>query len=206
MNHAIDVVPEAWWALGDTDSFYPGDLPDEWRLTYFANQFGAALVPESAWGGRSAAALADWRADVHLGFRFFLECGPETNRGALACAADALGPALVAFVQAPQREPSTEPDGEPDWGPDRGPVTKPLRAQSRLRTEASIPASRLLAPDARRNLGSALRCPRQLNGDLRGARDWLGQLAEKPRLVILDRPTASELEAWRHLVVLMGLG
>jgi len=194
MSQDIDIVPEGWWTLGDADAFYPDDLPDEWRLAYFANQFRAVLVPRSAWQARPAFDFAEWRSDVHTGFRFFFECRPAIDSKSMRIAATALGPALAAFLPGPSpsrlRAPLREPVGEP--------ATKPA-------PETTL-ASRLLAPDASHELGLALRCPRRLNADPRGARAWLNGLAEKPRLVILDRPAASDLEAWGNLVMLMGLG
>ena len=31
------------------DVFYPDDIPEEWRLGFFANEFNALLVPWSQW-------------------------------------------------------------------------------------------------------------------------------------------------------------
>lgn len=202
MSKGIDIVPEGWWALGDADAFYPDDLPDEWRLAYFANQFRAVLVPRSAWQVRPAFDCADWRSDVHAAFRFFLECRPAIDGHSMTLAAKALGPALAAFVPGPNQ--NLHPDLHPDLP--RARLRKQARESATKPAPETTLASRLLAPDAGQELGLALRCPRRLNADLRGARAWLNGLAEKPRLVILDRPAASELEAWGNLVMLMGLG
>jgi len=198
IDPSLDVVPEGWWALGDAAAFYPEDLPDDWRLAYFANQFRAVLVPRAAWQAQPALDCAAWRSDVHTGFRFFLECQPAIDSQSMTLAANALGPALGAFVVAPNpglfTAPLAPPLREPLWEP----ATKPA-PQTTL-------ATRLLAAGADQDLGLALHCPSQLNADPRGARAWLNGFKEKPRLVILDRPTASDLEAWSNLVILLGLG
>jgi len=111
----------------------------------------------------------------------------------MTLAANALGPALGAFVV------------DPNWV-FRAPLTPPLREPATKLAPKTTLATRLLAAGADQDLGLALRCPRQLNADPRGARAWLNGLTEKPRLVILDRPTASDLEAWNNLVILLGLG
>lgn len=53
--------------------FYPEDLPDDWRLSYYANAFRAVLVPAERLGEASAGEMAQWGEDVPEGFRFFLE-------------------------------------------------------------------------------------------------------------------------------------
>jgi len=62
------------------DSFYPDDLPPEWRLSYYANEFNAVLASSDLWGAADAELIASWADDVHDGFRFFLElpAGAET--------------------------------------------------------------------------------------------------------------------------------
>jgi len=53
--------------------FYPEDLPDDWRLSYYANAFRAVLVPAERLGEASAGEVAQWGEDVPQGFRFFIE-------------------------------------------------------------------------------------------------------------------------------------
>jgi hypothetical protein len=180
MSATIDVVPEGWTALADADVFYPEDLPDDWRLTYFANAFKSVLVPSAAWASAADETLRAWRADVHPGFRFYLDRPSPLDRAQCARAAASLGPALAAFVAG---------EGVTDSAQD---------------AELLV----LGSGDGRR-FGVAARCPMPLNGDLRAARDWLrGRVehAQPLRLVILQRPTASQLAAWHDLLQLMGLG
>jgi len=61
-------------------SLYPDDLPPEWRLSYYANEFNAVLAPADLWGAADAGLIASWADDVHDDFRFFLElpAGAET--------------------------------------------------------------------------------------------------------------------------------
>ena len=176
MQSLMECVPEGWWSLADADTFYPDDLPEDWRLTYFANAFPAVLVPAALWQERSVHELSDWRADVHAGFRFFLDCPATSDQHARMRAAAALGPALAAFVM-----------DQPKHVP---------RDCRNLRW--------LLAPQATEPEGIALLAPRPLNTDLRSARGWLDALPHRHCLVILDTPTASELDAWQQLIALMG--
>jgi hypothetical protein len=183
MPTSIDVVSQGWWGLADADSFYPDDLPQEWQLTYFANVFPAVLVPGPLWQQRSESELADWHADVHAGFRFYLELTSSTDDRARSRATAALGPALIAFVaEAP------EPRGA---------------------EQVADQARALIAPHTGHRIGAARHCPCHLNDNPRSARRWLDAQAEPPRpeplgLVILDRPRLTELEAWQNLLMLLG--
>lgn len=55
--------------------------------------------------------------------------------------------------------------------------------------------------------GQALRCPAPLLSDLRGAARWLRQVAvpASATLVILSRPTSTQLADWRELPALLGM-
>lgn len=176
MKHSIDCVPGGWWTLRDAADFYPQDLPGEWRLTYFANAFPAVLVPASAWQRSSLSELADWRAAVHLRFRFYLECPEPFADRPLARAVAAFGSAVAGFVQTSAR---------------RVPGDHSLRHE-------------LLKPGTNEPAGGVAHAPRPLNADLRAARHWLDALPEDSRLVVLDGPSAVELEHWHTLIRLLG--
>ncbi len=47
------------------DSFYPESLPEEWRLTYYANEFPCVLLPAAL-----ASDIGRWQEDTHETFRF----------------------------------------------------------------------------------------------------------------------------------------
>lgn len=54
-------------------TFYPDDLPAEWRLSYYAHFFGCVLVPAATWREAGAGGAGAWVADTPSGFRFLLE-------------------------------------------------------------------------------------------------------------------------------------
>lgn len=64
--------------------FYPDDLPPEWRLAYYANEFHAVVVPAQRWQHADAAEARRWAADCGPAFRFFFEPAPA---GAIPAAA-----------------------------------------------------------------------------------------------------------------------
>lgn len=53
--------------------FYPDDLPSDWRLIYYANEFSTVLVPEDRFAAASNEELEEWAEEVPEGFRFFVE-------------------------------------------------------------------------------------------------------------------------------------
>lgn len=73
MGAGLLVGAEAWEHPGWDGLFYPDDLPPEWRLTYYANEFPLVLLPAAAWCSTQPTALEDWRDDVPERFRFVLD-------------------------------------------------------------------------------------------------------------------------------------
>lgn len=66
------VGARGWDHDGWQDAFYPADLPPDWRLTYYANEYATVLVPAASW--QSAAADPDaWVHDTPDTFCFVLE-------------------------------------------------------------------------------------------------------------------------------------
>jgi len=53
--------------------FYPDDLPEDWQLSYYANEFSVVLVPEARWSAKDLD-LQEWSDEVPGNFRFYLQC------------------------------------------------------------------------------------------------------------------------------------
>ena len=67
------------------DTFYPSDMPHEWRLTYYNTQFHCVFLAAPDWRRAGDDAYAAWAADVHDQFVFLLEDAlPEDLPQALA--------------------------------------------------------------------------------------------------------------------------
>ena len=60
-----------WAEFARDDSFYPEDMPAEWRLSYFANEFESACLDLSA-SGLSAALLGESLEDLAENFELSL--------------------------------------------------------------------------------------------------------------------------------------
>jgi len=66
-------------------SFYPHDLPEDWRLSYYANEFSTVLLPASVMCCNEQT-LESWADDVGEAFRFYAlqEAGTAVNERALS--------------------------------------------------------------------------------------------------------------------------
>jgi len=176
---AVTIVPADWCSLADAASYYPHDLPEDWRLGYFANEHAGVYVPRAVWGRATAEMLRSWREDVHGRFGFFLEWPSDaaaTDAG-VASASAVLRDNLVAWVR---------------WS------ATPAEPGALLATAAP-------GKEAHR-VGQALHCPPALLDDPRGAADWLRRsvAAASATLAVLPRPGSAQLTQWRQLAALLG--
>lgn len=86
---------EAWVAQG----FYPDDLPEDWRLPYYANEFRAVLVPDEVWRAANEDVIQTWLDDAPEAFQFFLELADVSgNVQPVISVARALGHRLGGFL------------------------------------------------------------------------------------------------------------
>lgn len=68
----LDIAAYGW--LGpEWKELYPDDLPPEWRLDYYGNEFSAIIVPASDWQAVSIDEATHWLEEAPQGFRFFWE-------------------------------------------------------------------------------------------------------------------------------------
>ena len=70
-DNAIRVGACGWDQSHWQGTFFPDDLPDDWRLTYYANEFSAVLVPENEWCA-AGVDFEQWADDVPDDFKFYL--------------------------------------------------------------------------------------------------------------------------------------
>jgi len=68
----LQIGTYGWLHESWSGSYYPEDLPEEWRLDYFSNVFKTALVPMSEWTLWSSDELEEIAESVEDGFNLFL--------------------------------------------------------------------------------------------------------------------------------------
>ena len=69
----IIVAVRGWSHPSWNGSFYPDDLPEDWQLSYYGNEFNAVVVPASGWVGLDYVEVERWVEDVPEKFLFYLE-------------------------------------------------------------------------------------------------------------------------------------
>ncbi len=54
-------------------TFYPGDMPEEWRLAFFQTQYSCVWLGRAMWEGASEAEVSAWLDDTREDFHFLLQ-------------------------------------------------------------------------------------------------------------------------------------
>lgn len=108
MKQRINLGAYGWLHPHWLNTFYPEDLPEDWRLGYYSNEFNTVLVPASYWQGLHVDECEGWLDDVPPEFQFFIEChGRMLDRVSLAGFTETLKvlkPQLsgLVFLEGPQ--------------------------------------------------------------------------------------------------------
>lgn len=68
----LTLAAYGWSPANWASAFYPDDLPTDWRMAYYANEFRRLLIPASEWGDPKAQVGA-WLTDVGHDFGFYVE-------------------------------------------------------------------------------------------------------------------------------------
>jgi len=96
---SVFVAAYGWEHPGWSGSYYPEDLPDDWRLDFYANEFRAVVVPAARWRADAAEAAVAWYEDTPAGFNFFLEVpSEEAARSRMEAAVAVLGPKVAGLL------------------------------------------------------------------------------------------------------------
>jgi len=60
-------------------AFYPDDLPDDWRLSYYSNEFDTVLVPVHGLDSITSQEAEQWYEDTRDDFLFFIKLPDSVN-------------------------------------------------------------------------------------------------------------------------------
>lgn len=189
-----------WHPISKGNEHYPEDLPLEWRLPYFANEYWGVLVPADLWSQLRAPEVRAWVADTPPRFRFFLDLDPRYPVGRLAPVCAALAVRLGGLVGS-----------RPALAAAAG-----LGLNRLLRIPPDV-----LEPGPLNGLGVAWEIPPTLNGDLRRGGAWLDARvrgagaqaigptaipeAVPPWVALLGECRFEDLGRWQTMLELMGL-
>jgi len=70
----INIAAYGWSHKHWLSSYYPDDLPEDWQLSFYSNEFNAVMVPSVYWTDSSIVDCEQWSDDVHDDFRFYVQC------------------------------------------------------------------------------------------------------------------------------------
>ena len=108
--------------------FYAEDLPPEWYLTFYSNEFDAVGLSAAGWMNPPLWELEQWLEDTHVGFRFHLVMpsmvlkGDEDVFGDIATRLSLLQPRLGSILLSVATETCLSmlglmvPEGVPRYG------------------------------------------------------------------------------------------
>ncbi len=97
-DYAVRIGAAGWEHPAWSDTFYPEDLPSEWRLAYYANAFPVVLMPARRLVAAGDGEIADWRELADTGFRVLLEVVPHEIDSGLLERVKALGDTAGGWV------------------------------------------------------------------------------------------------------------
>lgn len=69
----IRIAARGWQHQSWQGDFYPSDLPADWRLSFYSNEFRALVVPVEVWAAADLATVGSWLEETHGDFLFFPE-------------------------------------------------------------------------------------------------------------------------------------
>jgi len=91
------IVGALGWKHAHWESeFYPDDLPEDWQLSYYSNEFSGVLVPEEDWK-LDIEDLDDWVEEVPDGFQFYFQAS-KGNLPDITQIVNKLGDHFAGFI------------------------------------------------------------------------------------------------------------
>lgn len=106
-THRVLMGTCGWKHQAWMNDFYSEDLPEEWQLGFYSNEFPVVYVPATDW--IDAPELSEWTEDVSDSFRFILEIpekiiNDEKHYITAINKAKTLGELCLGFVLQPALE------------------------------------------------------------------------------------------------------
>lgn len=87
------------WEYSDwTGEFYPDDLPEDWRFSFYSNEFQSILVPYETLARYDVEDWADWAEDTQKNFSFYVEISGTALWDKVKPYLEALGAQLKGVV------------------------------------------------------------------------------------------------------------
>jgi hypothetical protein len=101
MQHApveFTVGSRGWRHSHWVGGFYPDDMPQDWWLSYYSNEFRSVLIPWNYLQEADASTAQQWKTDVHDEFKFFIELSPDISVDRISRLLQPLAPQLGGVI------------------------------------------------------------------------------------------------------------
>ena len=212
MKKNIDLGAYGWRHSHWLNTFYPEDLPvsgsEDWRLTYYSNEFNVVLVPADYWKKTQDVDCEAWLDAVHEGFQFFVECHVDMldsiSMPELADNLKALQPQLSSLVFLDEKQIMPEPIKRQFYSLADSLMVDTFGLEG-VSASAHTNVWRVGRPDPSdfafiENDLTDLRLVKTM------VEDFVSQLENKPATIIVDHPRlqASDLSKCRSMLEIMG--
>lgn len=122
MTEPLLIGMRGWEHAAWQGSFYPAELPADWRFCFYSNRLRSVLLPAEMWPALDADAARRWREECDAQFRFVLELPQALARPGDAAQFDAhwagfralIGPLHASTTGLLMRIPAAAPPDR-DW-------------------------------------------------------------------------------------------
>lgn len=98
MKPELCIGARGWRHESWVGEFYPDDMPRDWWLAYYSNEFDAVLVPWNYLQDAQPDIVQSWLDDTDETFRFFLELPASASKERVKTVLDTLGPRLGGIL------------------------------------------------------------------------------------------------------------
>ena len=80
-NPQLLIGAHGWMHSQWGGTFYPDDLPEDWQLGYYANEFSLVVIEQKAWAflHENPDIITDWIAETESGLRFVCEISVDCS-------------------------------------------------------------------------------------------------------------------------------
>lgn len=216
MKQDIKLGAYGWSHAHWLETFYPADLPEDWQLTYYSNEFNCVLVPADYWRPGQKPDIEDWLDNVHPGFQFLVECHVSMldsfSLAELTGYLKSLQPQLSALVFLEERQPLSLSRKEQFISLFETLQVEVFASGSLLESLSGVPVKAIWREQKPQS--SSLAFIEKDLSDLRSARmildDFVSQLQEQEpssqATVIVSHPQmqVSDLKKFRSVIEIMG--
>lgn len=76
---SLTLAAYGWSPMDWGKAFYPDDLPEDWRISYYGNEFKTVLLTAQDWL-QTGTQASHWRSDLPADFSFYVEITPDLLR------------------------------------------------------------------------------------------------------------------------------